>query len=131
MANTNLNVRLFPFFDSVEHPLTEAAISDSYWNSGYNKMVLEVSGEGTGVFKVEGCINTLGSDGHILDDNDCYWTELGAVATPSYSIQNAQSAITDNGIYYIDITGLSRIRIVAESVEGNGVTIVGALSKMN
>lgn len=126
MPNTNLNIRIFPFFNSVKEPVTQDATSDAFFNSGYDTLSLELSGEGTGTLTVQGCINTEAADGSQLDDDDCSWTDLKAVRIDDDSADTSISAV---GIYSIGITGLSRIRIKAESVSGNGLIVVGAFSK--
>ena len=117
MVNSNLNVQIFPFFDSVKNPITTDQTSGSFNNNGYNHLTLEVSGTGSASITVEGCINILNADGSVKKDADCSWTV----------INDEVSAV---GIYQIDITGLSRVHLKAENVTGTGLTIVGALSKI-
>ncbi len=126
MANSNLNVQIFPFFDSVKNPITADAVSKSFHNNGYDRLTLEVSGSGSGTLTIEGCINTQNADGAPLDDSDCSWTSTKALDINDYEMKDT---ITSTGVYQIVITGLSRVRIKAESVSGTGLTIVGALSR--
>lgn len=125
MPNLNLNVKIFPFFDSVKTPLTSDGTSDSFGNNGYDNLTLEVSGAGSGVFAVQGCVNTLNADGNPLDDEDCAWTTLAVINANSYS---KATSIGANGIYYVGVHGVSRVRVAATSVSGPK-TIVGAFNK--
>lgn len=125
MANFNLNVQIVPFFDSVKNPLDEDKASASVWNNGFDNLALEISGEGSGTFVVQGCINTVNAKGEQLDDEDITWTDLYTLSATDYS---QKTQITTNGIYHVGILGISRIRINATDVSGN-VTVVGAFSK--
>lgn len=125
MANFNLNVHIVPFFDSVKEPLTEAKASDSIWNNGYDNLSLEISGEGSTTVVVQGCINTVDAKGQQLADDQLQWTNLSMLDARDYS---QKTSLTEKGIYYVGIVGVSRIRVNATSVSGN-VTIVGAFSK--
>lgn len=125
MANLNLNVQIFPFFDSVKNPLDSSKTSDSFKNPGYDNLSLELSGTGSAVLAIEGCINTQDENGMALEDTDCSWSPLAILSAKNYS--QAQS-VSGNGIYFIGVSGISRIRVVASSVSGE-VTVVGAFSK--
>ena len=125
MANFNLNTHIVPFFDSVKEPLTEAKASDSMWNNGYDNLSLEISGEGSATVVVQGCINTVDAKGQQLEDDQLQWTDLSMLDAKDYS---QKTSLTEKGIYYVGIVGVSRIRVNATSVSGN-VTIVGAFSK--
>ncbi len=125
MANFNLNTHIVPFFDSVKEPLTEAKASDSMWNNGYDNLSLEISGEGSATVVVQGCINTVDAKGQQLEDDQLQWTNLSMLDAKDYS---QKTSLTEKGIYYVGIVGVSRIRVNATSVSGN-VTIVGAFSK--
>lgn len=122
MANSFLNLRTFPFFDSVKNPVKESKTSDSFYNAGYQLMTLEVSGTGTGTLKVQGCVNTMSPNGEQLDDDDCSWTDI---KVSEYSSDEKAATISATGIYKVYVAGLSRIRIKAETVSGDGLTIVG------
>ena len=125
MANFNLNTHIVPFFDSVKEPLTEDKASDSMWNNGYDNLSLEISGEGSATVVVQGCINTVDAKGQQLEDDQLQWTNLSMLDAKDYS---QKTSLTEKGIYYVGIVGVSRIRVNATSVSGN-VTIVGAFSK--
>lgn len=125
MANFNLNSHIVPFFDSVKTPLTEAKASDSVWNNGYDNLSIEISGEGSATLVVQGCVNTVDANGQQLDDASVQWTDLGMISAKDYS---SKTQLTEKGIYFVGIVGISRVRVNATSVSGS-VTIVGALSK--
>lgn len=125
MANFNLNVQIVPFFDSVKNPLTEDKASPSVWNNGFDNLALEISGEGSGTFVVQGCVNTVNEKGEQLDDENISWTDLYMLDATDYS---HKTQITANGIYHVGILGISRIRVNATNVSGD-MTIVGAFSK--
>lgn len=125
MANFNLNTHIVPFFDSVKEPLTEAKISDSVWNNGYDNLSLEISGDGTATVTVQGCVNTVDAEGQQLPDSELQWTDLSMLSAKDYS---QKPVLSENGIYYVGIIGISRIRINATEVSGNKI-IVGAFSK--
>jgi hypothetical protein len=125
MANSNLNIQIVPFFDSVKSPLASDGVSKGYWVNGYDNLAVEVSGTGSGTIVVQGCINTVNADGQQLEDQDISWTDLSMLSATNYS---QKATITENGIYYVAISGVSRLRIEATGVSGT-LTIVGALSK--
>lgn len=125
MANSNLNTKIIPFFDSVKNPLTEAAVSKSFFNLGFDNFALEISGSGTATLTIEGCINTVNAQGEQMDDDDCTWTPLSTLSAKDYA---KSSAISNKGIYYVGISGLSRIRVNVTSVTGS-VIIVGSVGK--
>ena len=125
MANFNLNVHIVPFFDSVKNPLEETGESKSVWNNGYDNVAIELSGEGSATLVVQGCVNTINDKDEQLSDEDCSWSDLSTLNAKNYS---QVEQIVNKGIYYVGITGISRIRVKATSVSGK-VTIVGAFSK--
>ena len=126
MANLNLNVQIFPFFDSVKNPITSAGTSTSFNNSGYDRLTLELSGLGSGKIEVQGCVNTLNANGEPMSDSDCTWTTTQILSISDYEMKNKAEA---NGIYQVTITGFSRIRVKATDVSGTGLTVVGAFSR--
>ena len=128
MPNSNLNVKFFPFFDSVKNPITTDGTSESCNNNGYDRLTLEVTGTGTGTISVEGCVNFLDAAGNEKQDSDCTFTAIQVLDLSDYEMK---SSIASVGIYQVDIAGLSKIHIKAENVTGTGLTIVGALSKRN
>lgn len=123
MTNLNLNVQVFPFFDSVKNPLSENRTSDSFKNNGYDNMTLEISGTGSGTIVVQGCVNTLDANGNQKADADCSWVNLAALSASN--LQKIES-ITEKGIYFIGVGGISRIRVNVTNISGT-ITIVGAL----
>lgn len=125
MANFNLNVTTFPFFDSVKHPLAESGISKSYWNNGYDNLTFEISGEGSGNIVVEGCVNTVNENGEQLADDELTWVPLSMLNASDYT-QNA--ILTKKGIYFVGVLGISRVRVNATNVTGN-LTLVGNFTK--
>lgn len=125
MANSNLNIQIVPFFDSVKNPLAADGTSKGYWVNGYDNLAVEVSGTGSGAIVVQGCINTLDADDQQMDDQDINWTDLSMLSATNYS---QKATITENGIYYVGVSGISRVRIQATGVSGT-LTIVGAFSK--
>ena len=126
MVNSNLNVQIFPFFDSVKNPITTDQTSDSFHNNGYDRLTIEVSGSGSGKFEIQGCVNTQGADGQPLDDANCSWTSTKVLDITDYEMKDKIEA---TGIFQIVITGMSRVRVKATDVSGTGLTVVGALSR--
>lgn len=125
MANLNLNIQVVPFFDSVKNPITSDDTSKGFWANGYDNLAVEVSGTGSGTIVVQGCINTVDASGKQLDDQDISWTDLSMLSATNYS---QKATITENGIYYVGVSGISRVRVQATDVSGS-LTIVGAFSK--
>ena len=125
MANSNLNIQIVPFFDSVKNPLAADDTSKGYWVNGYDNLAVEVSGTGSGTIVVQGCVNTLNADDQQMEDQDINWTDLSMLSATNYS---QKATITENGIYYVGVSGISRVRIQATGVSGT-LTIVGAFSK--
>lgn len=125
MVNLNLNVQTVPFFDSVKNPLTAAADSASFVNNGYDNLALEISGSGSGTFAVEGCVNTLNAQGGALEDSQISWTPLMLISAEDFK---SHGTATTNGIYYVAVAGISKVRVCATNVSGNN-TIVGTFTK--
>lgn len=125
MPNIGLNTQIYPFFNSVKEPLTEDKTSDSYHSGGYDSFTLEFGGEGSATIVVEGCVNTRNSLDQDLKDAECSWYPLAALNAQDYS---KSAAISNKGIYFFGISGVSRIRVKATGVSGE-VTIVGAFTK--
>lgn len=125
MANLNLNVQIRPFFDSVRTPLSEDKTCDGVWTNGYDTLTIEVSGTGSGTLVVQGCVNTMDANKIQLKDDQVSWTNLYVLDASTYE---HKTAIISNGIYHVDIVGISRVRIAATSVSGE-LTIVGAFTR--
>jgi len=123
MANTNLNYKIVPLFNSNKTPVTVAGTSESVYNTGYSTFTLEVAG--TAVGRVEGCINIANADGSPKADNECSWTTLGIINMQSYAFSQG---FTQGGKYAIGINGMARIRVVLTSVTGS-VTLVGVMEE--
>ena len=121
----NLNIKMFPFFDSVKNPAIPTGTSDSFKNNGYENLTIEVSGEGSAAFSVEGCMNIQKPDGSAMEDEECSWTSLAIFNGTDLS---QLSEISEKGIYYVSIAGLSRVRVNVSSASGN-VTILGLAGK--
>ncbi len=122
MIGSNLNKKIFPFFDSVKDPVRKTGVSDSLiLNHLYSAVSVEVSGITSGDIAVEGCINSLNSDGTVKTDEECSWSKLSLIDLNGMkTIDN----ITANGIYAVGVDGMSRVRVVINSVSG-AATIVG------
>ena len=122
----NLNIKYFPFFNSVKNPVSAAGTSDPVYNSGYDLLILEISGTVTAIsLEVEGCINQLNGNGNQLDESDCDYSTLTVFKAEDYSMS---TSVTDKGVYYVPINGRSRVRVKINSVTGDAI-IVGALEK--
>lgn len=119
MPSIRVDKQIFPFFDSVKTPITAVGTSDSFHNSGFGLLSLEIAGDAAGY--VEGCINIVNADGSIKDDASCSWGKLAIIN--SQTLECGES-FDDEGHYCIGINGMSRVRIVLTSVTGS-VTIVG------
>lgn len=125
MTKSNLNVYTFPFFNSVKQPLTAPRISNSYWNNGFDTLSVEITGTKDITLTVQGCINTLDEDVRPKKDTECEWTDLAVISAADYSMT---TEISGKGIYFVGITGCSRIRLNVTSVSGKA-TILGNFSK--
>lgn len=121
MASIRVDKQIFPFFDSVKTPITAAGTSESFFNSGFSVINIEVATGGSASLTVEGCINILKPDGTAKTDAECDWTQLAVINLSDYSVSDT---ITAAGIYAVGINGTARVRVVAGSVSGE-TTIVG------
>ncbi len=122
MPGNYLQKQIFPFFNSVKKPVTETGTSDSFCaNYLYSTMNIEVSGVTSGDIIIEGCINILNKDGSNKKEDECVWTKLSFV---DLSTMTLGSSIVSDGIYSVGIDGMSRVRIVINSISGSA-TIVG------
>lgn len=130
MSLTRADKEIFPFFHScIETPVTEPGVSESFINSGYNTMTIEVSRTDNIEMYVEACINVvdrwIDEDGmprsETLQDSDCWWTGLKIMNMNTYE---AVDTITGPGIYMVSITGCQRVRVGIDSI-GEPAVIVG------
>lgn len=121
MPSLRADKQIFPFFDSVKTPVTAAGTSESFHNSGFSTLDLEVSTSGSVSLYVEGCVNILNTDGTAKTDAQCEWTKLAAISLSDYSVSDT---ITAAGIYAVGINGTARVRVVVTAASGN-TTIVG------
>lgn len=124
MPSIRADKQVFPFFNSVKVPVTAAGTSDSFHNSGFDTLALEVSPSGSSSSVtiegyVEGCINIVAPDGTTLEDADCAWTQLALID----ATLNKQTTF-EQGIYFVGINGMARVRVVVTSISGSA-TIVG------
>ena len=118
MPSIRTDKQIFPFFDSVKSPLTAAGTSESFHNSGFSTMILEIANATAISAKVEACVNILKPNGEAMTDNECEWTQLAVIGMSDYAVSDS---ISDNGIYAIGINGTARVRVVVESVSGSAV----------
>ncbi len=122
MAGSNLNKKVFPFFNSVKNPVGKAGTSDALILSYlYSSMNIEVSGVTSGDISVEGCINTLNPDGSVKTDEECSWSKLSLI---DLNGMKTIDSIPGDGIYALGVDGMSRVRVVINSISGSA-TIVG------
>lgn len=119
MPSIRVDKQIFPFFDSVKTPITSSGTSESFHNNGFASMMLEVTGEATGV--VQGCVNIVNPDGSTKTDEECSWQILGLINVKNFDLTEGFSAA---GQYSFTISGMARVRIVLSSVSA-GATLVG------
>ena len=126
MANTRVDYQIFPFGDSVKNPIEETGATKSFHNHGYRSLTLEISGDVTSInLKVEGCINIIDAAGNNLDDNQVYWIGIPLVDATTGGLVNTAEK---KGIFRVDITGLSRVRVNIASLSGKA-TVVGVATR--
>lgn len=124
MPSARLDKQNFPFFDSVKNPVTAVGISDSYHNVGFDTLILEVAGSEDIELKVQGCSNILKEDGMTSkSDDECEWSDLAVINAKNFDVSES---ISSNGIYYIGINGLMRVRVSVTSITGSA-TILGTM----
>lgn len=122
----NLNVKYFPFFGSMKTPVTAAGTSDPLYNSGYDIMILEVSGDCSAIdLVIEGCVNQLNDKELPLPEADCEYSNLTILKSDDFSIIDK---IEEKGVYYVPVLGRSRVRAKINSISGSAI-ILGALEK--
>lgn len=90
---------------------TAGILPNVYHNTIADVLSLEVSGEFTGVIKVEGRVNKENTD----------YTVIAGINMSEFIIAKT---ITEIGIYEYGIEGIQDIRVNIESISGN-VTILG------
>ena len=126
MFNQRVDFQIFPFFDSVAHPVSETGESDSFRNNGYGSMRFEIGGNVSAVsLQMEGFVNILSDEGYALPDSDVSWTPLILTNTATGALVTSADA---KGAYMVDISGLGRVRCKLTSISGEA-TIVGIITR--
>lgn len=120
MANIRADKEIHVFFDSVNTPLSAAAVSPSIGTNGFQVLTLEVTGADASL-TVQGCLNVIGRDGLLKPDAECEWTNLAIINLSDYSVIEE---ITEKGVYAIGIGDTARYRVNVTSVSGSA-TIIG------
>lgn len=84
-----------------------AAENGSYSTSSIRVLALEVTGL-SGKILIDGCMNDY-DDATRQDkaDEDCVWSEVVIMSAADYSLH---SNILEDGLYYIDVSALRRVR---------------------
>lgn len=101
-------------FSSQNKPLTETSKSIKCY--GMHKASLEIVGATTFSITVEGCVNATNVDtGAQLTDNEITWTKLATISATSLE---KVDTLNKNGIYYIDLSGIQRVRLNVTSISG-------------
>lgn len=118
MASIRMDKQIFPFFDSVKTPITEAGTSESFHNNGFSLLTLEVSGDSVGY--VEGCINIIKPNGIAKTDEECEWEKLALINLKNFDVTEK---FEEKGHYSIAINGMARVRVVLESVNADSVIV--------
>lgn len=118
------DIKKVAFFNSVEKPLNKTGESLSAANFGYETMTLEVKGSGTISCNVQGTVNTVDDRGGALPDDKCLWTNVQMFSSNFSPIDS----ITTEGLYYVVIIGLSRIRVKVSAIEGE-FQLVGCMEE--
>lgn len=101
-------------FSSHNKPLTETSKSIKCY--GMHKASLEIVGATTISITVEGCVNATNVDtGTQLNDGEITWTKLATISATSLE---KVDTLNKNGIYYIDLSGIQRVRLNVTSISG-------------
>lgn len=101
-------------FSSHNKPLTETSKSIKCY--GMHKASLEIVDATTLSITVEGCVNATNVDtGAQLNDEDITWTTLAIISATSLE---QVYTLTENGIYYIDLSGIQRVRLNVTLISG-------------
>ena len=119
MVLGKLDQKKFPFFRGV----SEAAVSDIFNNNMYDSLTLEITGAESIQLRVQGCINVEDANKNPIPEENLEWNDLGLINIKNFTV--VESA-TVNGIYCIGIGGLTKIRVVIESVTGSA-TVTGVV----
>lgn len=117
-------VKIFPFFNSVKERVSKAGVSDSVSNGDFGTMTLEVVGDGSLNCTAEGAVNMIDKNGISLADDDLEWNNI-LMFDASFS---KVDSITEKGIYYVVIKGMSRVRLNISTISGE-FQIVGSLGE--
>lgn len=115
---TAANTPIIVFCDSIAHPLSAAATSAPILTSIYSSLALQVSGATSISLIVEGCVDCIDEEDAMLDDSDCVWVALACFSVTDLSMSES---IIANGIYKIDVTGLSKARVRVASAAGAAI----------
>ena len=101
-------------FSSHNKPLTETSKSIKCY--GMHKASLEIVDATTISITVEGCVNATNIEtGAQLTDEEITWTKLATISATSLE---KVDTLTEDGIYYIDLSGIQRVRLNVTSITG-------------
>ena len=115
-----LNCPYIKFFgDSV----TATGACESIVVNGYSSLQLQVAGFNACSIKVQGCINFTDAAKEQLTDDDITWEDLSTINLNGFEVADAISA---NGLFMVVFPGCIKVRVVVESLDGEG-TITGTL----
>ncbi len=120
MPLPRLDKQFYAFFNSQRNPVSAAGTSESYYNSGYSSMTIEVSGTDNINAHVEGCLSIENPDGTNKTDEQCSWTQLKLIDLSTLDQVNAMEA---KGLYLLALCGCQRIRVVIDSIEGSATIL--------
>lgn len=85
------------------------------FNKG-SMLTLGVGGDATAMqLRVKGIVD---------DSSEADWVDLGLINTATFAIS---TDIVSNGIYNVGCSGVSKIKVVIDSISGGDVTVVGKL----
>lgn len=91
--------------------------------SRYSNMVLEISGASAISLKVQGCINVKDANGDTIPDNNLEWSDIDLITAKN---MGPASVASDNGIYYVSISGLTKVKVTATSSTGT-IKVIGVM----
>lgn len=123
VKNISGSLPIKEFYNSRKVPLTSIpTVEDTWFNSGADTFVIEVSGATTFGATVKGCVNYRDANNEKLPVADRPFSALKVI---NMSTMQTADTITTNGIYAVSVTGISNILIDIETLTGS-VTIVGS-----
>ena len=100
-------------FDNVEEGIPSTSFR---CNNNIQCALIEVKGADTIELYVSGCASDTDAEGKaLLEDEDCYWVDLALIKASDYSIVDK---IEDNGLYYVNLGGMARVSLYAETLVG-------------